>query len=330
MSVCTRFLSAAIGIAASTYSWAVIPESGLWWNPNEPGRGYTIELQNDSMFVAFYGYQPDGSRSAFYTSFGRFDSRSSQMRAPFYSAKDGQCFGCSHRAPELTELGEAHFSFSSPTQGTIRLPGNLQVAIQRMPLVGDSQHSPLAMLGVWTIVDGDRSFFGEALWFRQVTNDIENGFAGHRVGSSNRPALGGPTNNPQLPAMLVLLDSSASHYTAYAFDNSYNRWVGRSWTYPKSGQLSGPGLTSVAHRLIGNAHAQQSSSTTTATKSIDSEIDAQRTDEEREQANARQPKSARESEVQIGDRWYDQAILREVFRELSQKADLQTRSFDAE
>lgn len=50
---------AACGILAHS-ALAYEPESGLWWNPAEPGTGYTIEIQDDFMAVTLYAGDSDG------------------------------------------------------------------------------------------------------------------------------------------------------------------------------------------------------------------------------------------------------------------------------
>lgn len=33
---------------------AFTPSSGLWWNPQQSGRGFTLEVQGTQIFVAMY------------------------------------------------------------------------------------------------------------------------------------------------------------------------------------------------------------------------------------------------------------------------------------
>ena len=40
---------------------AFTPENGFYWNAAEPGRGYTIEIQDNFLFIIIYIYNPDGS-----------------------------------------------------------------------------------------------------------------------------------------------------------------------------------------------------------------------------------------------------------------------------
>lgn len=252
---------------------AVIPEPGLWWNSNESGRGYTIEVQDDGIFVLYFGYQPDGTKSAFYETFGRLDVDTGIVRGYWASAEGGQCFGCPHREPVRTVIGQVEIRFTSSTAGQIRFPSGEIVQIQRQLYMADSLSDPRVMLGIWTFLDGAFGvYFGEALWFQQLDSAVPSGFSGRRLdASASRRVLGGATNNPSLPRWVVLLDSSATYYTAYAFDNSVNTLVGRTWTYPKTGQLSGPGLPSIGQRLMGHALAVQAASAAAGDIKVESE-----------------------------------------------------------
>jgi len=55
-------------ILASQLGHAFAPASGLWWNPNESGRGFTIDTQGPGiMIVTAYVYQPSGPATWFLT-----------------------------------------------------------------------------------------------------------------------------------------------------------------------------------------------------------------------------------------------------------------------
>ena len=46
---------------ASAQLKAFTPESGFWWNRNETGSGYAIEIQDNYLFVALYVYDQAGN-----------------------------------------------------------------------------------------------------------------------------------------------------------------------------------------------------------------------------------------------------------------------------
>ena len=37
-----------------------VPENGWWWNADESGRGFCIELKNNFAFIAGYMYEAEG------------------------------------------------------------------------------------------------------------------------------------------------------------------------------------------------------------------------------------------------------------------------------
>lgn len=234
-------------------AWTVVPESGLWWNPAEPGRGYGIEVQDDVVFVTYYGYQQAGGMSAFYESAGTLNPSTGVVNAYWASAANGQCFGCQWRAPQLTSIGQARFEFSSPRSGRVILTGaggTMTIPIRRQQFVDNLPRD--AMFGTWHLTEGALGiYFGESLWINRAESSPVGGFSGRRIdGSAQRILLGAP--HPSLSnTMTILVDSSTSYYTFYAFEWSFNRWGGRSWTYLKTGQLSGAGLPFFGSRILG-------------------------------------------------------------------------------
>ena len=84
---------------------AFTPESGWWWNPDEPGYGVSIEIQDDFMFLAIYTYDSVGSprNSKWYVAQG-FVTGNDLFRAQFtsdpsvtnvfYTSRNGTCLGC--------------------------------------------------------------------------------------------------------------------------------------------------------------------------------------------------------------------------------------------
>lgn len=48
---------------------AAEPENGWWWNPNESGRGYFIEMRGGTLYISGYFYEGDG-RATWMTSGG--------------------------------------------------------------------------------------------------------------------------------------------------------------------------------------------------------------------------------------------------------------------
>ena len=76
------------------------PTMGLWYNPQESGRGYDIDLQGDTMVVTTYIYEPSGD-PIWYLSSGTYDHNTGVFLSSLDSYSGGQCFGCEYHAPTL-------------------------------------------------------------------------------------------------------------------------------------------------------------------------------------------------------------------------------------
>ena len=238
---------------------ALVPETGLWGGVGEDGRGLSIEIQDDNMFVTYYGYESDGVRSAFYTSLGKYNPATGVMIGYFAAARNGQCYGCPPRSPQLTDLGQVRFEFTTRVKGRMFLPGVAQpINIDRSVLRGSSIDLRDELYGTWNETHGDFGvYFGDVLWFRLPYDSATstNGFSGTRLGT-NRPLLGGSIADTGLGTILVLIDSSTSYYTAIAFTPSIDHWIGRSWTYLKTSSVSGAGLPSFGNRVVGRVYSE--------------------------------------------------------------------------
>lgn len=299
-------------IAFASIAHGVVPESGLWWNPAESGRGYGIEVQDDTVFIVYYGFQPSGGMSAFFESAGTLNPTTGVVNAYWASATGGQCFGCTYRPSQLSSLGQARFEFTSSKTGRILLPGNLTIPIQRQVFINTAPRD--SMFGTWHLTEGALGlYFGESLWISTPENSPAGGFSGRRVdGGSQRILVGGP--HPSLPnTMTILLDSSATYYRFYAFEWSFNRWVGQSWTYLKTSQPTGAGLLFFGSRLLGKNLSAASASDEPDGQQPDAlSIDLDIVNQSRAAAGA-----APESEfVKVGDSSIRMEDLRESARAL--------------
>ncbi len=61
--------------ALATSAYAVTPQAGWWWNPDEGGRGYAIEVQNNTVFFGAYMYDGSGQATWYVVCSEQFPSR---------------------------------------------------------------------------------------------------------------------------------------------------------------------------------------------------------------------------------------------------------------
>jgi hypothetical protein len=100
------------------------PTMGLWYNPQESGRGYDIELQGDTMIVTTYVYEASGD-PIWYLSSGPFDHATGVFQSTYDSFSNGQCFGCPYQAPDaqVGAAGPRTITFFTNQSATLTYPG---------------------------------------------------------------------------------------------------------------------------------------------------------------------------------------------------------------
>ena len=77
------------------------PTSGIWWNPQESGRGFTFELQGTQIFMAMYTYETTGAATWYAATLTQQTNGSFTGTLDRYSG--GQSLTGSYRAPTLGE-----------------------------------------------------------------------------------------------------------------------------------------------------------------------------------------------------------------------------------
>ena len=100
------------------------PTMGLWYNPQESGRGYDIDLQGDTMIVTTYIYEQSGD-PIWYLSSGTYNHATGVFQSTYDSYSNGQCFGCPYQAPTLQSgaAGPITITFHTNQTATLTYPG---------------------------------------------------------------------------------------------------------------------------------------------------------------------------------------------------------------
>ena len=110
------------------------PETGWYWNPNEGGRGYAIEVQNDQLYMAMFHYNEDGSPTWHIV---KGDLSTGVLTAPFTAYDGGQSLASAF-VPGGTESlrGAYTVSFRNACAGQVQRAGAPATAIRRFPIPG--------------------------------------------------------------------------------------------------------------------------------------------------------------------------------------------------
>lgn len=111
---------------------AFTPATGLWWNPNESGSGYDIQVQHGVLVVTMYSYTAAGD-PAWYLVVGPLANAGGgvAVTGTLDKFRGGQCASCAYQMPStMGNDGSVTFTFTSPTTATVQLPGGRVTQIQ--------------------------------------------------------------------------------------------------------------------------------------------------------------------------------------------------------
>jgi len=138
------------------------PESGTWYNPDEPGTGMNLEVQNGTLVGYYYGYD-DAGRPEWFQFSGALQPTSAPellwtLDTEFTRFENGSCRGCDYVAPDAVATGvtvslafpqrellrvrigeEAEKTFVPHTFGTNTLDYFTEWTPWRLPRFGDTE-----------------------------------------------------------------------------------------------------------------------------------------------------------------------------------------------
>ena len=122
----------------------VQPETGYWWSPGEGGRGYTIEIQNNTLFLAGYMYDAQGN-PLWYASGPTPLSSAATYQSTWTQYSGGQTLTGSYRAPGgAAATGNVTMQFSDTANAILTLPDGRQIPITRYRFSDAIPAPPLA------------------------------------------------------------------------------------------------------------------------------------------------------------------------------------------
>ena len=109
------------------------PTSGIWWNPQESGRGFTFELQGTQIFMAMYTYETTGAATWYAATLTQQANGSFTGTLDRYSG--GQSLTGSYRAPTLGgKVADITLTFSSATAASLLIQPSDGSAAKTVPL----------------------------------------------------------------------------------------------------------------------------------------------------------------------------------------------------
>jgi hypothetical protein len=133
-------------------------QSGWWWNDQESGTGYFIELQGTSAFIASFMYDTAG-QPTWYASSSSL-SGTNLLAGALDTYANGQALGGTYKSPTANAggAGSMSYGFTSDSLGSMTLPNASKVAIKRFVFDAGvaSNHPPVPNAGPnQTVTVGD-------------------------------------------------------------------------------------------------------------------------------------------------------------------------------
>ena len=237
----------AATLFATSQLQAFTPESGFWWNPDESGSGYAIEIQDNYLFVALYVYDEAGN-PIWYTA-GATLGGNSLFDGSLHYTYNGTCIDCNITQPITIEgeRGPITIEFLTETTATIQFQGAVKNIERFNFLLGNETDR---MLGEWqTVIDFsstgvDFPFNGDVLLFDRTSfsdgeeyaegcrpdNTIDGFCSNFALNNHEMAAVYDDINNQ----LLIVLDDSENFWLAYYLDLGLNQFDGVAELYPKS------------------------------------------------------------------------------------------------
>src|SRR5450755_1918342 len=198
-------IAVALAVVFSDAS-AVLPDSGWYFNPAESGRGFNIEIQDNTLFMAGFLYDAAG-KPIWVFSGGPMSSDRTYSGAAFQTA-NGQALGGSYHAQTNVPFGNANITFPTTTTANITVNGfNFTVTRELFGFDFTSTTQPL--LGELSFVIGTPSFpvyFGERITFTSTQTINGSTYAiGNRTGDTGASNMALAQYAPSLNQWTVLL-----------------------------------------------------------------------------------------------------------------------------
>ena len=115
----------------TTAPYEALGDSGWWWNPAESGRGYTLEIQADTLVIACYMYDAAGD-PVWFLGTGKL-ARFNQFQGKWIQLASGQTIGGACKAPSVVSIdaGDLAIDFATFSDATLTLPDGRKIPITR-------------------------------------------------------------------------------------------------------------------------------------------------------------------------------------------------------
>ena len=150
-----KVLTAFILYMISVSAYAFMPSPGIWnfttestgVNAGKPGRGFMVEVQNEVLFLSYFGYRPDGSSVKYYAAGPLVNNT---FTADLLDIVGGTAIAGPYKPAVVNgSIGTVSISFTSGTHGWIALPGESPREVYKVSF--GYAFGPDGLLGDWLL-----------------------------------------------------------------------------------------------------------------------------------------------------------------------------------
>ena len=112
----------------------VEPYNGVWYNPQQSGSGYSIEVQKGKVFGIYYGYDAEG-KPLWLTFLGDLVESEEAgimwtLDADLTKMQNGNCLNCDYQTPEVADFQSTiHIDFKQANYASVKVDNG---AVQNM------------------------------------------------------------------------------------------------------------------------------------------------------------------------------------------------------
>ena len=245
--------------------FAFPPVDGFWWNPDESGRGLTIEIQNGVLVAALYAYD-DNNNGRWYLGSGAFDEATNTANGTWDAYDGGQCSGCPYTSPSINSSfskGAFTLTFITDVRASMQWSGGV-MNLEKFDYTFPDQKSYL--YGVWTAtMFYSFAAYSESFYLNGVLVSDGDEFVTGKLwgGSPDRVAVANvfEVDVNGEATFSYLIDVSSSYYRLYITRTNKNKMSGLGWLYRKGESPTGDGATLLGTKFLDNVAVGKNSPT---------------------------------------------------------------------
>ncbi len=259
---------------AQVITQAYEPESGFYWNPNQPGRGYAIEVQDRQVFLTLYVYTEEANPALreplWFSAIGNLTASTAgtltyQFNDELVFSEDGQCLNCEFREPISTFTGRPlSLTFNGLTTGQLVIDGEV-IPIQRFWYSPSIDDPFLAMQGQWAIVTDctapiNNNCFPSDLTVQPFEADLltldvvlgsgtDSSTEGVRAGTNIEVA---GDYDPELNLFIIVVAETGTEFLAYVIfgeDFGTTNFSGIAERFTPGGEIFGDGFPMFGRKI---------------------------------------------------------------------------------